>query len=202
MGRPSDAQDRLLAATLTLVWQKSVGAVTVEQICSAAGVRPGTFYHFFKSKSELIAAALMCHWKSRRPEMDGIFKADVPAAERIGNFYDSYYHWAVEQKRTHGRVLGSPYMGVASEVGDSDPVIHQTVQTILGELRQYLCRAIHDGNADGSLHVIDAARATRLVMTLGLGTMVSARVHNDPLVLRDMAQNVLLILGHAEGATV
>ncbi|MDP9291545.1 MAG: TetR/AcrR family transcriptional regulator, partial [Verrucomicrobiota bacterium] len=62
MPRKSDARARLLDAALSLVWENSYGATSVDAICERAGVRKGSFYYFFRSKSELAVAALDADW--------------------------------------------------------------------------------------------------------------------------------------------
>jgi len=51
MGRVSDAKDRMLEAAIKLVWRNSYGAVSVEDICSEAGVKKGSFYHFSRGRT-------------------------------------------------------------------------------------------------------------------------------------------------------
>ena len=58
MGRKSDAKERLLDAALDLIWERSYGVVTIDAICEKAGVKKGSFYYFFESKSALAVAAL------------------------------------------------------------------------------------------------------------------------------------------------
>jgi TetR/AcrR family transcriptional repressor of nem operon len=49
MGRVSDARERLLKAANELTWKQCYNAVTVDAICDAAGVKKGSFYHYFES---------------------------------------------------------------------------------------------------------------------------------------------------------
>jgi TetR/AcrR family transcriptional repressor of nem operon len=63
MGRTSDARERLIETTLDLVRRDGYGAVTVDAICEAVGVKKGSFYHFFPSKDALVIAALDWHWE-------------------------------------------------------------------------------------------------------------------------------------------
>ena len=91
MGRVSDARERLLNATLELIWRESYGAVTVDAICERAGVKKGSFYYFFDSKSQLTAEALKHHWESLRPMYDPIFSPSVPPLERFRRYFDFLY---------------------------------------------------------------------------------------------------------------
>ena len=51
-------KERLTEAAMDLIWENSYGATSVDAICERAGAKKGSFYYFFKSKSELAAAAL------------------------------------------------------------------------------------------------------------------------------------------------
>jgi TetR/AcrR family transcriptional regulator, transcriptional repressor for nem operon len=57
----STARDRLLDAALRIIREKGYAATTVDDLCAAAGVTKGAFFHHFRSKEDLgIAAA--GHW--------------------------------------------------------------------------------------------------------------------------------------------
>lgn len=65
MARKANAQtrDNLMEAAFGLVRQKGLSATSVDEICAAAGVSKGAFFHHFKSKEELAAAAAN-HWSA------------------------------------------------------------------------------------------------------------------------------------------
>jgi TetR/AcrR family transcriptional repressor of nem operon len=54
----SDSREKLFAATITSVVEKGYAATTVDEICEAAGVTKGAFFHHFPSKQSLTAAAV------------------------------------------------------------------------------------------------------------------------------------------------
>ncbi len=56
-----DARAKLLDAALTVIRTKGYSATTVDELCAAAGVTKGAFFHHFKSKNELGIAAAN-HW--------------------------------------------------------------------------------------------------------------------------------------------
>ena len=53
----SGAKTKLLDAALSIIRAKGYSATTVDDICQAAGVTKGGFFHHFKSKEELAVAA-------------------------------------------------------------------------------------------------------------------------------------------------
>lgn len=72
-GTPINARDRLLAAALCVIRTKGYSATTVDDLCGAAGVTKGAFFHHFKSKEALGVAAAE-HWS----KMTGGFFASAP----------------------------------------------------------------------------------------------------------------------------
>src|SRR5215467_8722938 len=51
------AKDKILEAALAVIRTKGYAATTVDDLCAAAGVTKGAFFHHFKSKEELAVAA-------------------------------------------------------------------------------------------------------------------------------------------------
>jgi TetR/AcrR family transcriptional repressor of nem operon len=68
-----DARDKLLDAALSVIRAKGYSATTVDQLCAAAGVTKGAFFHHFKSKEDLAVAAAE-YWS----EMTGALFAQAP----------------------------------------------------------------------------------------------------------------------------
>lgn len=61
VGRKADARAKLLDAALTVIRVKGYCATSVDELCAAAGVTKGAFFHHFKSKDDLAVAAAD-HW--------------------------------------------------------------------------------------------------------------------------------------------
>src|SRR5580700_7268955 len=60
----SNTKTKLLDAALMVIRAKGYTATTVDDICEAAGVTKGAFFHHFKSKEELAVEAAK-HWGTR-----------------------------------------------------------------------------------------------------------------------------------------
>jgi TetR/AcrR family transcriptional repressor of nem operon len=59
----TDTRTKLLDASMSVIRAKGYSATTVDDICHAAGVTKGAFFHHFKSKEDLAVAAAE-HWGS------------------------------------------------------------------------------------------------------------------------------------------
>ena len=57
------SQTRLLDAALQVLRSKGYAATTVDDVCAAAGVTKGSFFHHFKGKQAMVLAAVD-HWNS------------------------------------------------------------------------------------------------------------------------------------------
>lgn len=57
MPRPAKARDALLSEALTIIRRKGYAATSVDDLCAAAGVTKGAFFHHFSTKEALAIAA-------------------------------------------------------------------------------------------------------------------------------------------------
>jgi len=58
-GPVPETKRKLIDAGVSLMRQRGFNATTVDDICSEAGVTKGGFFHYFKSKDDLAAAAVV-----------------------------------------------------------------------------------------------------------------------------------------------
>jgi len=203
MGRVSDAKPRLLQATLDLVWTRSYGAVTVDDICEAAGVKKGSFYYFFKSKDELVAAALDRKWEEIRPEFDSIFSASRPALERLRLAFEHIYLRQKELRAKHGCVLGCPFSSVGSEVIAADKTLRASVQRMIQGKQRYIESALRDLQAEGLLgEGQDPSVLARQVYAYIEGVLAQARIGDDLETLKGAFTGAVRLLGIRPPAAV
>src|ERR1041385_2830325 len=105
MGRNSDARQKLMDAVTELIWHGSYGTTTIDHICDKAGVKKGSFYYFFESKSDLALAALTTDWEKHRPDLDSVFSPTIPPLERLKRYCDFSYRFQSEIRAKCGSVL-------------------------------------------------------------------------------------------------
>src|SRR6266851_7766819 len=142
MPRTSDVKERLTDAALDLMWENRYGATSVDAICERAGAKKGSFYYFFKSKSELAAAALEADWRMRKADMDSIFSPTIPPLERLERYFDFVYDRLAELQKKCGSILGCPLLSIGSEVSTQDQGVRATVDRIWDRKIKYFASAI------------------------------------------------------------
>src|SRR6185295_17657748 len=142
MARVTDTKERLLDAALQLIWNESLGAASVDAICAKAEVRKGSFYHFFKSKEELVAAALQAHFTTARVDFDRIFSPSVAPINRLKGFFELVLRKQQMKLEMAGRVVGCPYASVAVSCSPADKLVYDAIQDILTTWRKYFETAL------------------------------------------------------------
>src|ERR1044071_1401987 len=105
MLRVSNMKERLTEAAMDLMWRNGYGAASVDAICEQAGAKKGSFYYFFKSKSDLAAAALEADWTEKKSHMDSIFSPTVPPLERLERYFDFVHARLFELQKKCGSIL-------------------------------------------------------------------------------------------------
>ncbi len=201
MGRVSDAKQKLMEAVTELIWHGSYGSTTIDQICEKAGVKKGSFYYFFESKSDVAVAALDATWSQKQPELDALFSPRVAPLERLRNFCNRGYEMQKEMKCHCGCVLGCPLFTLGAEVCNREEKLHTKIKEILGQYHTYIESAIRDAHTQGLIHAPDAAIKARTIFAYSEGLLTQARILNDAEVLREMSDGVMGILG-AKSATL
>jgi TetR/AcrR family transcriptional repressor of nem operon len=200
MGRVSNARERLMEAANELTWQQGYNAVTVDAICERAGVKKGSFYHYFESKADLTKAAIEEWWQTKsQPTLEAAFAPDVPPLGRIQRYIETIYRNQTEQKKRTGRVLGCVFFSLAMDGGGLETEVWEAAQRLLQRKRRYFEAAIRDAKAVGLVDIQDVEAATQAVYSLFEGAAARARVQNSPEPLMDLYDQVLRLLGAAPG---
>ena len=195
MGRVSDAKQRLMDAVTELIWSGSNGSTTIDHICEKAGVKKGSFYYFFKSKSELAAAALEADWNKKKADMDAIFSPTVPPLERFERYFDCVYESLAARQKQCGSILGCPMLSIGSEVSTQDQVVRETVDRILDHKKKFFVSAIRDAHAQGLIKAPNAEAKASALFACYHGTLAQARIQNDLQMVRDFKQVAMDVLG-------
>ena len=202
MPRASDMKERLMEAAMDLVWQNSYGAASVDAICERAGAKKGSFYYFFKSKSELAAAALEADWNKKKTEMDSMFSPTVPPLERLDRYFDFVYNRLAQLQKKCGSILGCPFVSVGSEVSTQDQIVREAIDRIMDRKLQFFVSTVRDAAAQGLIVTRDPEAKAKALFACYQGTVAQARIQNDVDLLRQFKQVARDVLGVTRAETV
>src|SRR6201993_1761211 len=195
MPRVSDMKERLTDAAMDLIWHNSYGTTSVDAICERAGAKKGSFYYFFRSKSELAAAALEAEWNKKKSEMDSIFSPTVPPLERFDRYFDFVHDRLAEVQKKCGSILGCPFISVGSEVSTQDQIVRETVDRIMDRKLNYFISAVRDAAAQRLISAPDPIAKAKALFSCYQGTIAQARIQNDIEPLREFKEVAKDVLG-------
>ena len=82
----SDTRTRLLEAAMLAIAENGEGAVRVQKIAEAVGVREPSVYHFFKNREALVEAAHIERYRRSYVEMVKPFEAGAALADTAEDF--------------------------------------------------------------------------------------------------------------------
>ena len=195
MGRTSDAREKLLAVAFDLIHESSYGSVGVEQICHRAKVNKGSFYYFFKTKTDLVVAAYEEHWCLKELNYERMFSRQNPPLKRLQLWCDYIRKSQRQRRRKYRHVCGCPYTSVGGELATQDKKVRLETQALIGRFVQYLSGAIADAIKDGSAPAGDPETKARLVHAFVVGLLLRAKIYNDLKILRHLETGLFALIG-------
>jgi TetR/AcrR family transcriptional repressor of nem operon len=190
----SETKRKLLETALELIWESSYGSVSVDDICTKAGVNKGSFYYAFKSKSDLAVAAFEHHWAARRPALDQIFSTQTPPLERLTKYCQAIIDEQTAHYKRVGKVLGCPFCCLGSELSTQDENIRQKIEQTTGRSLKYLESAVRELATEGLIEAKDNAELGRELNSYIMGAILQAKIENNPKSLERLPQGVLRLL--------
>lgn len=191
-----ETRTKLLETATKLIWEHSYGSVSVDDICKRAGVRKGSFYHFFPSKSDLLVAAMEDRWQQNQSFLDGIFSSQIPPLKRLADYCDALYESQKEQMdNAGGKVCGCPYASVGCELSTQDEKIRKKSQEISERWCKYLETALRDAAAEGLVGFKDYKNKAHELFAYVTGVLIQSRIQNNLQLLKTIKPSLFRLIG-------
>jgi len=189
-------KDRLVATAAELLLRQSYGTVSVEDICKAAGVQKGTFYHYFPSKNDLALAAYDYMWKMAREKFDPCFSPTVDPLKRLENYAELSYQFHRECYEKEGKIYGCPIATAGQEMGAQDDRIRLKSKEIFDLYCTYFESTLRDMPTYQKLSKEKIHGMACEMFSYALGVLYQAKIVNDPAVIkRDMLAGLKRLVG-------
>jgi TetR/AcrR family transcriptional regulator, transcriptional repressor for nem operon len=184
MGRTSTARQRLLESASQLIHSRGYGSLGIAEICDQAGVRKGSFYHFFESKQALTVAVLLNYWENQRIEWTSILGGEGSPIERLEKLFRAQARTQALTRRTTGFINGCMLANLTLELSTQDHVVQGHLNNIFREQIGLIEAVLREAAEQGALAPDRATAVTARSMLAQLeGMVLFAKLANDPAIL-------------------
>ncbi|MGW5878551.1 TetR/AcrR family transcriptional regulator [Nocardiopsis terrae] len=199
MGRTSDARERILDSSRRLMRARGYTALGIADICTDAGVKKGSFYHFFDSKQALTVEAVDGQWaRERRVIEAALAEAAGGPLGRLRALVECLLGTQRTDHSESGVIHGCLYGNLALELSGQEPQVRQRLSEVFDEQVGMVARLIGEAQEAGLVGSTAAADAlARSTVAQIEGMVLLARVRNDPALLDEAWPGAARLLGVA-----
>lgn len=195
MKSTSDTYQRIIESAQALIHASSYSDVGVAAICEKAKVQKGSFYHFFSSKQDLTLAVIdKTNADMKEKIIDQAFNSALPPLERLQRFFDLTIKLQTDIFQETGHVYGCPFGNLATEMSTQDENIRMKLDKSFGNLLELISQTLQAAVDNNNLDDINNVELTAQAMLASFeGTMLLAKTHNDPNILKKLLPATLKI---------
>ena len=191
----NDTRDKIIQSASELIYASSYSNVGVQAICHHAGVKKGSFYHFFPSKRDLALA--MIDAQSQHAEKTILapsFASHIPPLQRFSHLFELMHTIQAQSKSNCDHVLGCPIGNLAVEMSTRDEVLRQKLDHTFSKLKQLFKTTLQQALDNGDIHSIDTDSSADAILAYFEGIILLAKTRNDPELIKKLAPNIESIL--------
>jgi AcrR family transcriptional regulator len=166
--RSKETRNHILEAATHLFSKTGYDATGVAEICQAAGVSKGAFYHHFPSKQAVFMELLNSYlngidigFNLMRQEKQDVPQVIIQMAALVGSLFQS-------------ADLHLPIFLEFWTQANHDPHIWETAIAPYRRYQSYFAEMVQEGIDQGSLQPVDAHLAGRVLVSLAMGMLMQS----------------------------
>lgn len=175
MPAPKSTRDRLIEAGLYLFWLQGYTATGIAEILSRANVNAGSFYHFFKTKEELLLAVLELYIQSLEPVVvQPVLGQIADPVERVFGILDFYRRNLLATGCTYGCPIGR----LALEIPEEQFRVHKRLADNFDGWTAAVEKCLEDAR-ERFPNGTNLKTLSKFVLTVMEGGVMQSRAHRD-----------------------
>lgn len=171
----NETKEKILFAAMELFVLQGYERTGLSQIAKKAEVLPGSLYHFFPSKEDLLNATLEMRLKLLKPEvLDPIWNRIDDPIERVFGLLDGYRRMLLMTDFQHGCPIGN----LAIELSETHPRVRKLLAENFSNWRDEVARCFSQA-ADRLPHDVDSTSLSNFALTTMEGAVMLARTYRS-----------------------
>lgn len=183
----TDTQQRILDSARELIYSRSYADVGVAAICEHAGVKKGSFYHFFPSKRDLTLSMLDAVYVDLKENLVlKAFAEDIPPLARLDRFGQLAYEFQQQMHQTTGVVLGCPFGNLSNELATQDETIRIRIEQIFTNLQVVIRKVLREAVDTGEIKNLNIEATAQAMLAYFEGVMLLAKSQNNTEILSQL----------------
>ena len=197
MGRVSDARARILRAAADLIHDRGYASVSVSDICGSAGLKKGSFYHFFPSKLELVLETIDQFAAGQREAVQSMIEGSGSAREKLSQMFAAASGGSKQCQEDCGSIRGCPIGNLALEMAHREPAIARKLKQVFNQWRAGVESVLQAGVASGEFELDDPRAVAESLIAFVEGSILLAKATGDTAVFDRLAKGAEAILDGA-----
>ena len=180
-------RQHLIETAIRLFSEYGFHGTGIDLIADQANVSKKTMYKYFRSKEELILAALKHHdGVFRNDFMRGVDQLGGSAYDRLLNIFDVAYNWFSDN-----RFYGCMYINAIGEYSDKQTPIREVCKEFKRLMRSYIEQLAIDAKLENPMEIADT------LSILLEGSIVTAQVSGKPDAAISARQGAKILIDNA-----
>ena len=196
-----NTKTHMVVTALELFFKRGYGAVGTAELCRAAGINKGTFYHYFASKAALLVAVINHYADELAVSFETVARSSLSNAEKLTALFEVPERANLEWRDLHGFAQGCLVGNMTLELGSTEPEVRAAALNALARwklaIRPILaaCRE-SQGRTKPSDYQLDSDE--NRIMSLLQGGLLLAKAYDAPAHISAMAPIALAMMATTE----
>lgn len=151
-------KQEILEAAMRLFSERGLENVNIEDVVKEVGVTRGAFYHYFKSREELIAGVMYKSFECDNTYLLADQQEGLNALEKL--------HFVIKQNLRPRLEISDGMRKQMRKLGSNPVVFKNEIMFQVNVMSAYIEKLLIEGNKDGSIHVAFPKQVSQIALLI------------------------------------